>query len=71
LRADIDRKQLPDWMNAPFVRMPIDWMLLRKQGNEWLRYDWQARSFFLVLVNSEPTYPACGFAANPVGIYRS
>ena len=38
LRADIDRKQLPDRMNAPFVRMPIDWGLLRKQGNDWLRY---------------------------------
>jgi iron(III) transport system substrate-binding protein len=38
VRRDIDRRQLPDWMNAPFVRMPIDWELLRKQGNEWLRY---------------------------------
>lgn len=36
--GDIDRKQLPDWMNAPFTRMPLDWNLLRKQGNEWLRY---------------------------------
>ena len=41
LRHDIDRKQLPDWMNEPFVRMPLDWDLLRKQGNEWLRY-WDA-----------------------------
>ncbi len=38
VRSDIDRKQVPDWMNVPFVRMPIDWELLRKQGNEWLRY---------------------------------
>ena len=38
VRADIDRKQLPDWMNEPFTRMPIDWDLLRKQGNDWLRY---------------------------------
>ena len=26
------------WMNTPFTRMPVDWDLLRKQGNEWLRY---------------------------------
>jgi hypothetical protein len=38
VRSDIDRKQLPDWMNTPFTRMPLDWDLLRKQGNEWLRY---------------------------------
>jgi iron(III) transport system substrate-binding protein len=38
VRTDIDRKQLPEWMNAPFTRMPVDWELLRKQGNEWLRY---------------------------------
>jgi hypothetical protein len=25
-------------MNASFTRMPLDWELLRKQGNEWLRY---------------------------------
>ncbi len=34
VRNDLDRKQLPAWMNAPFVRMPLDWDLLRKQGNE-------------------------------------
>jgi iron(III) transport system substrate-binding protein len=38
VRSDIDRQQLPDWMNASFTRMPLDWDLLRKQGNEWLRY---------------------------------
>jgi iron(III) transport system substrate-binding protein len=38
VRQDIDRTQLPEWMNAPFTRMPLDWELLRKQGNEWLRY---------------------------------
>jgi iron(III) transport system substrate-binding protein len=38
VRTDIDRTQLPEWMNAPFTRMPIDWDLLRKQGNDWLRY---------------------------------
>lgn len=38
VRTDIDRAQLPAWMNEPFTRMPIDWGLLRKQGNDWLRY---------------------------------
>lgn len=37
-RTDIDRQQLPAWMNEPFTRMPIDWDLLRKQGDDWLRY---------------------------------
>lgn len=37
-RNDIDRKQLPDWMNAPFARMTLDWDLLRSQGNDWMRY---------------------------------
>lgn len=37
-RTDLDRSQLPAWMNEPFTRMPIDWELLRKEGNEWLRY---------------------------------
>ena len=38
VRTDLDRKQLPAWMNEPFTRMPLDWDLLRKQGNEWLRF---------------------------------
>ncbi|MGH9956370.1 MAG: extracellular solute-binding protein [Pyrinomonadaceae bacterium] len=38
VRSDIDRAQLPGWMNEPFVRMPLDWDLLRKEGAEWLRY---------------------------------
>ena len=38
VRNDLDRGQLPGWMNEPFTRMPLDWDLLRKQGNEWLRY---------------------------------
>lgn len=38
VRTDIDRKQLPPWMNEPFTRMPLDWELLRKEGGEWLRY---------------------------------
>ena len=37
-RTDIERAQLPAWMNEPFTRMPLDWNLLRKEGNEWLRY---------------------------------
>jgi iron(III) transport system substrate-binding protein len=38
VRDDIDRTKLPAWMNEPFTRMPIDWDLLRREGNEWLRY---------------------------------
>jgi iron(III) transport system substrate-binding protein len=38
VRTDLDRSQLPQWMNEPFTRMPVDWDLLRKQGGEWLRY---------------------------------
>ena len=37
-RTDLDRAKLPAWMNEPFTRMPLDWTLLRKQGDEWLRY---------------------------------
>jgi iron(III) transport system substrate-binding protein len=37
-RTDLDRSQLPAWMNEPFTRMPMNWELLRKEGNEWLRY---------------------------------
>ncbi|MEA2176010.1 MAG: iron(III) transport system substrate-binding protein [Blastocatellia bacterium] len=38
VRTDIDRAQLPAWMNQPFTRMPLDWNLLNRDGNEWLRY---------------------------------
>lgn len=38
IRNDLDRAQLPAWMNEHFTRMPLDWDLLRKQGSEWLRY---------------------------------
>jgi iron(III) transport system substrate-binding protein len=38
VRRDIDRAQLPAWMNEPFARMPVDWDLLRREGGEWLRY---------------------------------
>ncbi len=37
-RTDLDRAQLPAWMNEQFARMPLDWNLLRKDGGEWLRY---------------------------------
>ena len=40
-RTDLDRSQLPAWMSASFTRMPIDWELLRKESNEWMRY-WDA-----------------------------
>lgn len=38
VRTDIDRKEMPAWMNESFTRMPLDWELLRKEGGEWLRY---------------------------------
>jgi iron(III) transport system substrate-binding protein len=38
VRTDLDRSQLPKWMNQPFNRLPLDWDLLRKQGADWLRY---------------------------------
>ena len=38
VRADLDRSQLPEWMNQPFTRLPLDWNLLSHEGNEWLRY---------------------------------
>jgi iron(III) transport system substrate-binding protein len=41
IRSDIDRSRLPEWMNAPFNRMPLDWDLLRREGDTWIRY-WDA-----------------------------
>jgi iron(III) transport system substrate-binding protein len=38
VRTDLDRSQLPGWMNEPFTRLPLDWELLRKNGSDWLRY---------------------------------
>ena len=38
VRSDLDRAQLPAWMNEPFARLPLDWELLRKNGSDWLRY---------------------------------
>ena len=38
VRSDIDPKQLPDWMTVPFTRMPMDWDLLSRQGNDWMRH---------------------------------
>jgi iron(III) transport system substrate-binding protein len=38
VRMDIDRSQLPVWMNERVNEMPLDWDLLRKQSSDWLRY---------------------------------
>jgi iron(III) transport system substrate-binding protein len=38
IRSDIDRARLPEWMNTPFNRMPLDWELLRREGDVWMRY---------------------------------
>lgn len=38
VRTDLDRAQLPPWMNQPFTRLPLDWNLLSRESNEWLRY---------------------------------
>lgn len=38
VRTDLDRTQLPAWMNEKVNSMPLDWDLLRKQGADWLRY---------------------------------
>src|SRR6266849_1639244 len=38
VRTDVDRSQLPAWMNEKVKAMPLDWNVLRKQSGEWLRY---------------------------------
>ena len=38
VRTDLDRTQLPAWMNEHVNEMPLDWDLLRKQSSDWLRY---------------------------------
>jgi len=38
VRTDLDRSQLPAWMNEPFTQMKIDWDLLRRDGNDWLKF---------------------------------
>lgn len=38
IRETLDRSKLPGWMNEPFIRMPLDWDLLRKEGGDWLKY---------------------------------
>jgi iron(III) transport system substrate-binding protein len=38
VRTDLDKAQLPAWMNEPVNEMPIDWDVLRKQSGDWLRY---------------------------------
>ena len=42
VRTDLDRSQLPAWMNEPFTRLPLDWDLLRKNGNDWLKH-WETQ----------------------------
>jgi iron(III) transport system substrate-binding protein len=37
VRTDLDRSKVPAWMNEPFTRLPLDWDLLRKNGNDWLK----------------------------------
>ncbi|HXD33930.1 MAG TPA: extracellular solute-binding protein [Pyrinomonadaceae bacterium] len=37
-RTDVDRAQVPAWMNVPFTRLPLDWNLMRQQGDTWMRY---------------------------------
>ena len=37
VRTDLDRAQLPAWMNEPFTRMPLDWDLLRKNGERLVK----------------------------------
>lgn len=38
VRQDLDRAQLPGWMNEPFTRLPVDWELLRRESGNWMRY---------------------------------
>ena len=38
VRNDLDRTQLPAWMNEPVNEMQIDWNVMRNQINEWLRH---------------------------------
>ena len=38
IRSDLDRSQLPGWMNQPFPSMELDWNVLRKQSADWMRY---------------------------------
>jgi iron(III) transport system substrate-binding protein len=37
-RTDLDRSQLPAWMQQPFKRVSLDWNLLRRESNNWIRY---------------------------------
>jgi len=38
LRESLDRSKLPPWMNEPFIRMSLDWDLLRKEGGDWMKH---------------------------------
>lgn len=40
-RSDLDRSKLPAWMQTDVKRMPIDWNLLRKESNNWMK-NWDA-----------------------------
>jgi iron(III) transport system substrate-binding protein len=37
-RTDLDRSRLPAWMNEPFTRMQVNWELLRREANNWMRH---------------------------------
>jgi len=44
VRTDLDRRQLRNWMNVGFTRMLLDWELLRREENDWIRYEtWKSR----------------------------
>ena len=44
VRTDLDRRQLRNWMNVGFTRMLLDWELLRREENDWIRYQtWKSR----------------------------
>ena len=38
VRTDLGRRQLRNWMKVRFTRMPLDWELLRPEGNDWIKY---------------------------------
>src|SRR4030095_4358038 len=38
VRNDLDRSKWPSWMNEPFIRLPLDWNVLQKEGNDWITY---------------------------------
>ena len=38
VRNDLDRTQLPAWMNEPVNEMQIDWNVMRNQITDWMKY---------------------------------